>query len=103
MQKTIKEIKAQKEAVVLLSKAIEIVHFSGLSQEVVNHLIRGLAMAEAESRESFPIVPKIYFTAEQYENFVRIGLANKPIQANDFSEMPPEKPINCGHNSNKES
>ena len=53
-------------------------------------------MAEAESRESFPIVPKIYFTAEQYENFVRIGLANKPIQTNDFSEIPPKSRLIAG-------
>ena len=84
MQKTIKEIKAQKEAVVSLSKAIEIVHFSGLSQEVVNHLIRGLAMAEAESRESTLYIPvRGSFTVEEYDRFVKIGLSTKPVQAND--------------------
>lgn len=84
MQKTFKEIKAQKEAVELLSKAIEIAHFSGISSDTINHLIHGLAMAERESRESTLYIPvRGAFTVEEYDRFVKIGLSKKPVQANE--------------------
>lgn len=84
MHKTFKEIKAQKEAVELLSKAIEIAHFSGISRDTINHLIHGLAMAEHESRESILYIPvRGAFTVEEYDRFVKIGLSKKPVQANE--------------------
>lgn len=88
--RSINEIKAEKEAIGLLSKAIEICHFSGISQNVVNHLIYGLAMAEAECASHTPYIPvRGAITQKEYDEFAKNALSKKPVQANDLVDAPP--------------
>lgn len=85
MQESLHAIRNKKEAFECLKKMYEIAYYAGFSKELRMHLMDAVILGEQEIDSMFLKMPvTVYINPNQYDEFAKSVLGNKPVQANQI-------------------